>query len=81
MEPSLVMLGTNPLTQETIRCYYKERKRNQNDVYFTKVIVGCECNPFYVKTIFMQWLFWHLVVQEKKYNDFKEIWRDPKTYL
>ena len=80
--PSIVMYGENIGEKKiTVRCYYKEHKKDRDQIYYTKVIVGCNYNPFYIKTVFVEWLFWHLVVREKKYNNFKEIWRDPKTYL
>ena len=80
--PSLVMDGTREGDgQVRTRCYYKEHKRAKNSVYFTKVVVGCNAAPHYVMTVFAQWLFWGVIVQEKKYPNFKEIWRDPKTYL
>ena len=81
-KPSLVMEGRREGDGEEItRCYYKEHKRNETNVYFTKVVVGCNENPFYIKTVFAQWLFCDIVVQEKKYPNFKEIWREQKTYL
>jgi len=81
-KPSLVLKGRKKDTKrELIRCYYKEHKRHQSDVYFTKVVVSCNTNPFYIKTVFTQWLFCDLVVQEKNYNHFKEIWRELGTYL
>jgi len=80
--PSLVMDGTREGDgQIRTRCYYKEHKRSKTVLYFTKVVVGCNTKPFYVMTVFAQWLFWGVVVQEKKYKNFKEIWRNPKTYL
>ena len=81
-KPSLVMDGRREGDGgERTRCYYKEHKRNKTSVFFTKVTVGCNSNPYYVKTVFVQWLFCDIVVQERKYPNFKEIWRDPKTYL
>lgn len=80
--PSLVMDGKRDGDGEVrTRCYYKEHKRDRSYVYFTKVVVGCDRSLFYVKTVFVQWLFSDIVVQEKRYNNFKEIWRDQETYL
>jgi len=80
--PSLVMLGRNiGEHQEMIRCYYKEHKRYQEEIYFTKVVVRCNKTPFRIKTVWKQWLIWERVAQETKYSNFKEIWRDQKTCL
>ena len=80
--PSLVMDGKRDGDGEVrTRCYCKEHKRDGSYLYFTKVVTGCDRSPFYIKTVFVQWLFHGIVVQEKKYNNFKEVWRDPKTYL
>jgi len=83
LKPSLVLRGMKPdQKRELIQCYYQEHKRHQSDVYFTKIVTGCDRSPFYVKTAFVQWMFCDLVVQEKRYpEDFKEIWREQKTFL
>ena len=81
LEPSLVVTGYRPgETSEMLVCYYKEHKRNENDVYYTKVVVGCSGTTLYVKTVFIRWALCMYAVQEKKYN-FKELYRDNKTYL
>jgi hypothetical protein len=80
--PSIVLAGENVgKKKESTRCYYIEHKRDQSNIYFTKVVLCCSKYCFYVKTVFAQWQFWDLVLQEKKYNNFKEIWRSSKTYL
>ena len=79
-KPSLVVEGQKPGDGELIVCYYKEHKRHGNDVYYTKVVIGCNKKRLYVKTVFARWTRYDIAVQEKKYN-FKEIFRDSKTYL
>jgi len=82
LKPSLVMLGKNVgERKETIRCYYKEHKQHQGKIYYTKVVARCNRIPFRVKTVWKEWLIWEKVVKEEQYSNFKEIWKDPKTYL
>ncbi|MCR4334770.1 MAG: hypothetical protein NUV47_03545 [Patescibacteria group bacterium] len=81
LEPSLVMTGYRPgNAKEMLVCYYKEHKRSESDVYYSKVVIGCSGPDLYVKTVFMGWALYIYVVQEKKYN-FKELYRDKKTFL
>ena len=79
-KPSIVLTGKRPGDGETLICYYKECKRCKSDVYYIKTVAGCNNNPHYIKTVFMSWSLYALAIQERKYN-FKEIFRDPKTYL
>lgn len=79
--PSLVVTGYRPGdAKEMLVCYYKEHKRSGNEVYYSKIVVGHRGSSLYVKTVFMGWALWVYAVQEKKY-DFKELYRDIKTYL
>ncbi len=80
LHPSLVVSGEKPGDKENIVCYYKQNKRYENEIHYTKVVVGCNSKPFYVKTVFQRWALFDIAVQEKKY-DFKEVYRDQKTYL
>lgn len=79
--PSLVVTGYRPgNAKEMLVCYYKQHKSSGNDVYYSKVVIGCSGPDLYVKTVFMGWSLCMYAVQEKKYN-FEELHRDEKTIL
>ncbi len=81
LKPSLVVTGYGPKDKvEMLVCYYKEHKSNGNNVFYSKVVVGCRGSELYVKTIFQGWALSMYAVQEKKY-DFTELYRDQKTHL
>ncbi|MEK7184610.1 MAG: hypothetical protein AAB683_00540 [Patescibacteria group bacterium] len=81
LTPSLVVTGYRPgNAREMIVCYYKEHKRNGNEIYYSKVVTGCNGPDLYVKTVFKGWALCIYAVQEKKYN-FKELYREEKTFL
>lgn len=81
--PSVVMhCSGHPNTKdEELYCYYYEVKRHQQLITYIKVIVGCNSKPPYIKSVWEKQALHHLVIQEKKYNHFKEIWRNPNSYL
>lgn len=82
LQPSLVMAGANPaIKKEFLYCYYKEVKRYQQMITFIKVVVGCIKKCHYVKSVIKKAALNYLVVKEKKYNNFDEVWRNPKSYL
>ena len=81
LRPSLVITGFGPKNKvEMIVCYYKEHKSNGNDVFYSKVVVGCRGPELYVKTIFQGWALSMYAVQEKKYH-FNELHREQNTRL
>ncbi len=86
LRPSLVLKRKAPNQDGEITiCYYKEHKRHQGDVYYTKVVAGYKHSRhtcFYVKSVWKERCFWENIVREAKYPKiFKEIWREQTTYL
>jgi len=81
-DPSLVMEGDTIRNgkEEKIRCYYKEHKRHQDWVTYSKVVVGYNADPSYIKSVWKKEAVHYLIVQERKYN-FKEIWKKTNSYL
>lgn len=82
LKPSLVMVGINPDKRgEVLHCYYQELKRHQQFITFTKVVVGCQKENYYVKSVMQKSALNYLVVKEKKYPNFEEIWKNQNSYL
>ena len=81
--PSVVMYcgGHSSTQKEKVYCYYYEVKRHQQLITYIKVVVGCNSKPPYVKSVWEQQALFHLVIKERKYNYFKEIWKNPNSYL
>lgn len=80
--PSLLMIGS--ITEQTERqiCYYREHHKSGDAIFFTKVVVGCNSEPYYVKTVFKNKAPIAFAVKERNYPaTFKEIWKSPKSYL
>lgn len=82
--PSIVMHGSRTVdgkNEETF-CYYKEHRKINDFIDYTKVVVGCGAENKYVKSVFRKTAVHYLVVQERKYpDDFNEIWKSPNSYL
>ena len=82
-DPHVVMhcTGHSDTKNEGIYCYYHQISRHQSWITYIKVVVGCNSKPHYVKSVWEQEKLFNLVVKEKKYNYFKEIWTSPNSYL
>src|SRR5688500_4606071 len=82
-KPSIVMHCSGHINtkHEEIYCYYYEVKRHQQLITYIKVVVGCNSKPSYVKSVWQKQALNYLVVQERKYNYFTEVWKSPNSYL
>ena len=78
-EPDIVMEGKRD--DEVTLCYYKQISWHQGFIKYIKVVIGCERTHYYVKSIFQREALIEFAIQEKKYNQFKEIWRSQNSYL
>lgn len=82
LKPSLVMAGTSLAVKgEFLYCYYKEIGRHQQVITFIKCVVGRQKDDYYVKSVMRKNASNYLVVREREYNNFKEIWKSPNSYL
>src|SRR3989344_7730990 len=79
--PSVVLDGAQPGIGQPTRVYYREIRRHQHFLWYVKVVCGTDREPSYVKTVFEESKPAYLVIQEKKYPEFKEIWRADNTTL